>query len=168
MSRTRRIAMAGVLCALAFGLSYIEMLLPFDFAVPGIKLGLANVVVLVALYVLKPADAFAINFARVMLAGLLFGNPMTVSFSVAGAVFSFITMFLLKKYTGRHIIVISLAGAIAHIFGQMCVGMFYYNPRVVIYYCTFLLVAACFTGFLLGFVASRILNVVRTGFEAKN
>lgn len=168
MSLSRRIAMSGVLCALAFGLSYIELLLPFDFAVPGIKLGLANVVVLVALYILTPTDAITINLVRVLLAGILFGNWMTVSFALGGAVFSFITMYLLKKYTGRHIIVISLSGAIAHIVGQVCVGLLYYNPKVVFYYCSFLLIAACVTGLLLGVIASKIINIVKTGYGERN
>lgn len=163
MKTSERIAMAGVLCALAFGLSYIEMLIPFDFAIPGMKLGLANAVVLVAMYKLKAADALAVNLVRVLLVGILFGNPVALAFSVSGAILSFVVMYLLKKYTGMHITVISIAGALAHIIGQLCVGLIFYNPTVLFYYSMFLLVAACISGLLLGIVAGKIIKSVKPG-----
>lgn len=156
MSRTKRIALCGMFTALAFGLSYIEMILPLDFAVPGIKLGLANLVILIALYNFRPMDALAINCVRVILAGMLFGNVVALSFSIAGAICSFFVMYLLKRLTGMHIIVVSLLGAITHVLAQLLVGLFYYSPKVIFYYSFFLIISAFITGIIIGILANRI------------
>lgn len=156
MSRTKRIALCGMFTALAFGLSYIEMILPLDFAVPGIKLGLANLVILIALYKFRPMDALAINCVRVILAGMLFGNVVALSFSIAGAICSFFVMYLLKRLTGMHIIVVSLLGAITHVLAQLLVGLFYYSPKVIFYYSFFLIISAFITGIIIGILANRI------------
>lgn len=156
MSRTKRIALCGMFTALAFGLSYIEMILPLDFAVPGIKLGLANLVILIALYKFRPMDALAINCVRVILVGMLFGNVVALSFSIAGAICSFFVMYLLKRLTGMHIIVVSLLGAITHVLAQLLVGLFYYSPKVIFYYSFFLIISAFITGIIIGILANRI------------
>lgn len=156
MSRTKRIALCGMFTALAFGLSYIEMILPLDFAVPGIKLGLANLVILIALYKFRPMDALAINCVRVILVGMLFGNVVALSFSIAGAICSFFAMYLLKRLTGMHIIVVSLLGAITHVLAQLLVGLFYYSPKVIFYYSFFLIISAFITGIIIGILANRI------------
>lgn len=156
MSRTKRIALCGMFTALAFGLSYIEMILPLDFAVPGIKLGLANLVILIALYNFRPMDALAINCVRVILAGMLFGNVVALSFSIAGAICSFFVMYLLKRLTGMHIIIVSLFGAITHVLAQLLVGLFYYSPKVIFYYSFFLIISAFVTGIIIGILANRI------------
>lgn len=156
MSSTQRVAFAGVLCALAFGLSYIEMLIPFDFAVPGIKLGLANLVVIIALCKLKPTEALAINCVRVILIGILFGNFISFSFSIAGAICSFVVMYLLIRLTKLHLVMVSILGALAHVLSQMMVGLFYYSTKVIFYYSFFLLFSAILTGVIIGALANRI------------
>ena len=161
MSRTKRIALCGMFTALAFGLSYIEMILPLDFAVPGIKLGLANLVILIALYNFRPMDALAINCVRVILAGILFGNAMALSFSIAGAICSFFVMYLLKRLTGMHIIIVSLLGAITHVLAQLLVGLFYYSPKVIFYYSFFLIISAFVTGIIIGTLANRINSYIK-------
>ena len=161
MSRTKRIALCGMFTALAFGLSYIEMILPLDFAVPGIKLGLANLVILIALYNFRPMDALAINCVRVILAGMLFGNVVALSFSIAGAICSFFVMYLLKRLTGMHIIVVSLLGAITHVLAQLLVGLFYYSPKVIFYYSFFLIISAFITGIIIGILANRINSYIK-------
>jgi len=168
MNRTRRIVICGVLCALAFGLSYVEMLIPFDFAVPGIKLGLANLVIVVALYRLAPMDALLINTTRVILAGLLFGNITTFSFAIAGAICSFFVMYILHRLTKLHVVVISILGAIAHVIGQLCVGFFYYPSKAILYYSMFLLVAAFITGAVLGEVASILIRTINQQIIGNN
>lgn len=161
MSRTKRIALCGMFTALAFGLSYIEMILPLDFAVPGIKLGLANLVILIALYKFRPMDALAINCVRVILVGMLFGNVVALSFSIAGAICSFFVMYLLKRLTGMHIIVVSLLGAITHVLAQLLVGLFYYSPKVIFYYSFFLIISAFITGIIIGILANRINSYIK-------
>ena len=94
----RRIAFVGITAALALLLSYVEFLLPPVFvAVPGIKLGLPNVIILYVLYCLDVRNAALVSFTRLCVSSLLFGNAMTFAYSAAGAVLSLLTMVLLKK-----------------------------------------------------------------------
>lgn len=168
MNKTRRIVLCGVMCALAFGLSYVDMLIPFDFAIPGIKLGLANLVIVVALYRLKPMDALLINATRVILAGILFGNITSFSFAMAGAICSFFVMYMLHRLTKLHVVVISILGAIAHVIGQLCVGFFYYPSKAILYYSMFLLVAAFITGAVLGELASVLIKTISSQVIGNN
>lgn len=168
MNKTQRIAIDGVLSALAFGLSYIELLIPFDFAIPGIKLGLANLIIVFSLYRLRPQDALVINVVRVVLAGLLFGNFMAFSFSIAGAICSFVIMFVLKQFTDCHVVIISVAGAIAHVCAQMLIGLFYYSSSVIYYYSMYLLIASVITGILLGIIANLLLKYIRLNMIGNN
>lgn len=161
MTKARRIALCGLFTALAFGLSYLEMLIPFDFAVPGIKLGLANLVILIALYKFAPMDALAINCVRVILAGIMFGNFVAFSFSITGAICSFFIMYLLKRLSKLHIVVVSLFGAITHVIAQMLIGLFYYSPKVIFYYSFFLIVSAVITGIVIGGLANRINSYIK-------
>ena len=96
--RTNRdIALTGVFIALAMILSYLESLVPVGFAVPGIKLGLANLVTIVALYKLGLKDTIIISLGRILLSGVLFGNMMVIIYSLAGAGLSILVMVLVKK-----------------------------------------------------------------------
>ena len=97
---TRQLAEYGLLVALAMVLSYVEYLIPFSSAVPGVKLGLANIVVIFALYRLGPGPAAAISFVRVLLMTFMFGNAFALFYSLSGAVLSLTVMLLLKK-TGK-------------------------------------------------------------------
>ena len=86
--KSKKIAFMGLLTALAMIFSYIEFLIPISIGIPGIKLGLANIVVVTALYVIKPQEAFLINVVRILLVGLLFGNSMSLIYSLAGGLLS--------------------------------------------------------------------------------
>ncbi len=155
-SLTNSIAINGLLTALALILSFVESLIPFNFGIPGIKLGLANVVVLFMIYNMKSRDAIIVNIIRVLIAGFMFGNLNSIAFSMVGAVCSFLVMWLIHKHTQRHVIVVSIIGAIVHVLGQLLIGILWYPPRVLMYYSLFLLVAAIVTGSLLGMVTGRI------------
>ena len=91
-SRTRRLAYSALLAALALIFSYVEVLIPFNFGIPGVKLGIANLVVIIALYYLGPRYAFTINMIRVIVAGLLFSGLFGCLYSLAGALLSFCMM----------------------------------------------------------------------------
>ena len=93
----KRLARYGLLVALAIILSYVESLIPLPFFMPGMKLGLANIVVLMALYTLRSADAVVISFMRVLLVGILFKNGVSMAYSFGGALLSLFAMILLKK-----------------------------------------------------------------------
>ena len=92
------IAFLGVFLALALILSYVESLIPFYFGIPGVKLGLTNLIVVVMLYLCGTKEAFAISMLRIMLSGFLFGNMFSILYSAAGGLLSFLVMYALKHY----------------------------------------------------------------------
>ena len=100
-SKAKRIAFYGMMVALAFTFSYLESLIPFNFGIPGVKLGLANLVVVVALYVMKPGEAFTIALIRILLAGLTFGNAYSLAYSLCGGILSFIVMYFDQAFGNR-------------------------------------------------------------------
>ena len=148
--------MAAVLTALAMIFSYIEMLFPFSFGVPGIKLGLANVVTVVALYTLGTGCAFSVNMLRVMLSGLLFGNVFAILYSLAGALVSFAAMTLLKKTNLFSITGVSMAGGVFHNLGQIIVAALIVENAKLFYYFPALLFAGMTTGILMGIIAYSV------------
>ena len=96
-NRTKTVARYGLLVALAMIMSYLEAQLPVFFAIPGMKLGLTNVVVLVALYGMGYGSAAVINLVRIVLVSMLFGNGMSLAYSLAGGILSGAVMMLLKR-----------------------------------------------------------------------
>lgn len=144
------IAYYGSMLGLAIICGYVEMLIPFDFGIPGIKLGLANIVALVLLYKNGFLPALAVNVSRVLLIGILFGNAMSVFYSLAGGVLSLIVMYLVKKIPYFSTVGVSVAGAAAHNIGQLAAALVVIGMKAVMFYLPFLLIAAVITGFLIG------------------
>lgn len=155
--KTRKIAYLGVFLALALILSYVESLIPFYFGIPGVKLGLTNLIVVVMLYCTGTKEAFGVSVARILLAGFLFGNLFSILYSLAGGVLSFIVMCLLKK-TGRfHVISVSVTGGISHNIGQLIAAAFVVETYDIFYYMPFLLIAGVVTGFGIGMLAQEFI-----------
>ena len=155
--KTRKIAYLGVFLALALILSYVESLIPFYFGIPGVKLGLTNLIVVVMLYCTGTKEAFGVSVARILLAGFLFGNLFSILYSLAGGVLSFIVMCLLKK-TGRfHVISVSVTGGISHHIGQLIAAAFVVETYDIFYYMPFLLIAGVATGFVIGMLAQEFI-----------
>lgn len=156
-NKAKKIALFGMMVALAFTFSYLESLIPFDFAIPGVKLGLANLVVVVALYIMKPGEAFAIAVIRIFLAGLTFGNVYSLAYSLCGGLLSFAVMWLAKK-TKLSVIGVSMLGGICHNIGQIAVAAVIMGTVRIAYYLPVLLVAGLVTGLLLGVVSKLIID----------
>lgn len=156
MEYTKKIATGGLMTALAIIISYIEFLIPFNLGIPGIKLGLANIVILFVIYNMKPTEAILINIIRVLVVGSLFGNMTSIIFALSGALLSFIAMMLIHKRTELHIVVVSVIGAICHIIGQLIAGLMWYPVRVLLYYSALLMVAAFVSGIVVGIICDRI------------
>ena len=155
--KTRKIAYLGVFLALALILSYVESLIPFYFGIPGVKLGLTNLIVVVMLYCTGTKEAGGVSVARILLAGFLFGNLFSILYSLAGGVLSFIVMCLLKK-TGRfHVISVSVTGGISHNIGQLIAAAFVVETYDIFYYMPFLLIAGVATGFVIGMLAQEFI-----------
>ncbi len=161
MRTAQKTAYFGAMLGLAIICGYVEMLIPFDFGIPGIKLGLANIVALVLLYKNGFFAALAVNVARVLLVGILFGNAISIVYALSGGVLSLIVMYLIKKAPIFSIVGVSVAGATAHNIGQLSAALIVIGLRAVIFYLPFLLIAAVITGFLVGLGAFYIIKSVK-------
>lgn len=153
----KRTAYGGLFLALALICSYIESLIPFYFGIPGVKLGLTNIVVILALYYIGTKSAFMISMLRILLAGLLFGNMFSILYSLAGGMLSFLCMALLKKSGRFKIISISAAGGAVHNLGQITVAAATVENRNLFFYYPVLFLAGVITGILIGTAAQEIL-----------
>lgn len=153
------VAYYGVFVALAFVFSFVEVLVPVSLGIPGIKLGLANIVVLTALYAVGPRDAFFISCIRIVLVGFTFGNMASLLYSLAGGLLSWLVMCLLKKIKGFSMIGVSLAGGISHNIGQIAVAALMLKTVSVMYYLPVLLIAGLITGILIGILGGMLLKV---------
>ncbi len=150
----RKTALYGLLVALAFILSYVESLLPVV-GVPGVKLGLANLVVLVALYALSSRDALVCAVLRIVLVGFTFGSPASMLYSLAGGMCSFLVMSVLKRTDKFSILGVSVAGGVCHNLGQLAVAMLVLRTPPLLWYLPVLLASGVLTGTLIG-VAVRL------------
>lgn len=156
--QSRKVAQYGLLAALAILMGYVEMLIPLPLLVPGMKLGLANVVIVVVLYYMNAKSAFFISFVRVLLSGLLFQGFAGLLYSLAGALLSFAVMTLLKKTGKCSIVGVSIAGGVFHNVGQIIVAALVVENMKMAYYLPFLLVSGVVTGCLIGVVARLCLR----------
>ena len=162
MTKTKEITLCAVLTALALALSYTERFIPLQLIVPlpGVKLGLANIVTLVALYMLRPRHALFILIPRCIL-GALFGGGITgLMFSLTGGLLALGMMTLARKIPLFSIYGVSILGAAAHNVGQILAAMALLKSVYIGAYLPWLLVVGIFTGLFTGFVTAGILRVI--------
>lgn len=165
--KTKRIACLGLFIALAFVLSYVEFLLPLNIGIPGAKVGLANLVVMVALYTLGKKDAALLSFVRVVLVGLTFGNLAMLLYSLAGAVLSFLVMLIAKRTKLFSITGVSVLGGVFHNVGQIIVAMLVLETGSLLYYLPFLIVIGTISGVVIGLLSGMITARVGRLFDIK-
>lgn len=156
--RTEKLALRGMLLAVAFVLSWVEAQLPPLAAVPGVKLGLTNLVVLVALYRLGTKDALILNVVRIVLVSLTFGNLFSLLYSLAGGILSAAVMILLKKTGSFRMTGVSLAGGIFHNVGQILVAMVVLESSGVLYYMGVLWISGMLAGIAVGLVGAQLVK----------
>ena len=157
----KKIPYYGLFAALAILMGYVEMMIPVPIPIPGVKLGLANVIVIIMMYFMDVKSAFFVSLIRVLLSGLLFAGFAGLLYSLSGALFSFVVMALLKK-TGKFSIVgVSLAGGVFHNVGQIIVAALAVENVKMAYYLPFLLVSGVVTGILIGIVAKTALGYLK-------
>ena len=149
-------AYMGLLLAFALILSYVESLIPFFFGVLGMKLGLANLAVLLTLVLFGAGEALTINIGRMIISAFLFGNMSMLLYSMAGGILSFMVMFLMKKSKKFSITGISMGGGVFHNVGQLLVAFFVVGTKSIFYYMPMLFVAGLGTGFLNGIIAAAV------------
>ena len=157
----KHIAYLGLLLTLALILSYVESLIPIFVSVPGVKLGLANLVVLICLYAYPSKYAFVISIMRVMLAGLLFGSMFSILYSLSGAFFSLMIMLLAKKVFKLGILGVSVLGGVFHNIGQLIVAILVVSNYRISYLLPYLLLSGVLTGAIIGFVANSIVPYLK-------
>ena len=153
-----RVAYFGVFTALALIFSYVETLIPFNFGIPGVKLGLAKLIVVIALYKMKLSETYLLSVVRVLLNGFIFGNYFSIIYSLAGGILSLSVMALLKKKGGFSILGISMAGGVMHNIGQLLIAMLIVETFSVVYYVPVLLISGLLTGFAIGVVSGEMLK----------
>ncbi len=154
--KTEKTAQLGLLTGLALIAGYIELLIPMPVGIPGVKPGLANLVVVWALYALGPYEALAVNGMRILLSGFLFGNLSMILYSLAGAAMSFVCMYLAKKSGAFTILGVSIVGGVTHNVGQLLVAMAVLETKSLIYYGPVLLAAGLVTGAVIGILAGEV------------
>ena len=154
----RTVSVCGILAALALIFSYIEAILPLSTGIPGVKLGVANLAVVVALYLYGFPFALFVNLIRILIAGLLFNGLFGAVYSLAGGMLSLFFMVLLKKTNLFSVAGISMAGGVAHNLGQLMVAALIISNIKLFYYFPVLLFAGMVSGILMGILAHFILQ----------
>jgi heptaprenyl diphosphate synthase len=142
--------------AFAMILSFLESRIPAFVAIPGVKVGLANIAVIFTLYKLGVKEAITVSIIRVLMIAMLFGSAVSLIYSVCGAILSLASMILLKKLTPLTEVAISVTGGVMHNVGQIAAASFMLSTNVVVYYLPFLLVSGTIAGIVVG-IASAIL-----------
>ena len=160
---TLRWTRVGMLAALAIILGYLETFVPIP--IPGVKLGLANIAVLIALGQHDTRGAFGIAVIKVLASGLLFGSPVMMAYSATGTLLAFAIMAPLAPLPTMHLVMVSVVGGLAHELGQLVVAMLLLGTPLVWYSAPLLEVAGCVTGALCGIVAYRTLALLKSGEE---
>ena len=154
---SKKVALYGIYISLAFIFSYLENVYALNIGVPGIKLGFANLVVIVALYIEKDCKtAIFVSFIRVILAGFIFSNLYSIIYSIAGAILSLFSMIILKKSKVFSIKGVSITGGIMHNIGQIIVAIIMFETKSLMYYLPILIIAGMVCGMIVGIIASII------------
>lgn len=153
-----RAAYFGVFTALALIFSYIESLIPINFGIPGVKLGLANLLIVIFLYKRSAPEALILSIVRIVLAGFLFGNLFSIIYSLAGGIVSLFMMTLMKKSERFSIMGVSIVGGVSHNIGQLLVAMVVVETYSIGYYFPVLLISGVITGLLIGITANEVLK----------
>ena len=161
MNRNKKIANMAMLVAVAMIFSYVESLIPINFGVPGMKLGIANLVTVTGIYFLTLPEVLLVVVMRVLLIGFMFGNGMSIIYSLAGGILSVLVMTFLKKAKGFSEVGVSIAGGISHNIGQLIVASIVVENMKLVYYLPALLIAGTITGFLIGILSKKLLPIVK-------
>lgn len=161
MKTAERVSVCGFMTALSMVLAYIEAMLPVNLGFPGAKLGLPNLVTVLALWTLGARPAFLLSVLRIVLTGLSFGNPFAMWYSFCGFILSFAVMLLLKKTDCFGVAAISAAGGAAHNIGQLLCALFLVKTPYILSLLPFLLPAGVLAGVLVGVLSGLLTKRLR-------
>lgn len=160
-SRNKLVAYVGILASLGIIFGYIEFLIPVNFGIPGVKLGLSNIVSLVALYMLGIPYAFLIAVIRVLISSILFGNMYSLIYSLCGVFLSLIGMTFIKRFKCFSIIGVSAAGGVLHNLGQLIVAVFVVDSINLLYYFPILVLSGLLAGIIIGALSMMICGRIK-------
>ena len=155
------VARVGLMASLALIFSYIEAIIPYNPGTPGIKLGIANVVTVIALYKFGPKDAVAVSVIRIVIAGLLFNGLFGMLYSLAGASLSLIGMIILKKTGLFSVTGVSMAAGVLHNLGQLLMAAALIEDLRIFFYFPVLMFSGIAAGILVGIISALVLKALR-------
>lgn len=157
--KTKRIAFLALSTTLALILSFVESQIPALVAIPGIKVGLPNIVMVFLLYVVGWKETITVSFIRIFIVSILFGNIQSLTFSLAGALLSLLCMILLKKLNWFSCITVSITGGIFHNVGQIIAACLWTNTaEIAFFYLPVLLVSGTIAGAIIGIIAGVVVK----------
>lgn len=158
MKKGKRAAFCGMFLALALVAGYVEQMIPITLGIPGVKLGLVNIVTMVLLYTAGLRITAGITSIRILLAGILFGTGFSIVYSAAGAVLSLLIMVILKHIKKFSYIGVSVAGGIFHNVGQILVAVFVLETKALVYYLPVLILSGLAAGIVVGMLSGLLLQ----------
>lgn len=151
----------GMFTALALIFSYVESLIPFHIGIPGVKLGLANLVIVISMYKMEKRQVYLLSITRVVLAGFMFGNLFSIIYSLVGSLLSLLVMYMLKRNGKFSILGISMAGGVFHNIGQLIVAIMVLQSLNLIYYVSVLLISGVITGIIIGIISGEVIKRIQ-------
>ena len=158
--KASKLSLAALSVSLAMILSFVESQIPAFVAIPGVKIGLTNIVVIYALYKLGWKYAAVISFVRVLLVGILFGNGVSIAYSLAGAAVSFVVMVLLIRAKVFSTAAVSVAGGVMHNMAQIGMACIIMETNLLTYYAPFLLISGTLAGIAIGVISAIMIKRV--------
>lgn len=160
-SKSKATAFLGVFTAVALILAYVEFLLPPLFpSIPGIKMGLPNIIIVFLLYRRSAYSAIAVSLLRIVLVTMLFGNVMALMYSLAGGILSLLIMILLRRLNFLSTVGVSVAGGVSHNVGQVLMAMLLLETAELEYYLVVLIITGIIAGVFIGLCGSVLIKKV--------
>ena len=156
--KLKHIAYLALCLALAMLFSYVEALFPLSLGIPGIKMGLPNIIIVFLLYRAGVRNAAIVSLSRILLTALLFGNLFSFLYSFAGAFLSLLVMALLKKSGAFRVVTVSITGAVSHNLGQILMAMLILGFKEILYYLPYLMLSGILAGIVIGILAALFIN----------
>lgn len=159
--RNKKTAYIGLLVALAFIFSYIEFLIPINLGIPGVKLGLANLVIIVGMYTIGEKNSFILSMVRIVLVAITFSNMSAMLYSLAGGILSYAVMVAAKRTKFLSVKGVSAFGGIFHNVGQILAAVLILETKELIYYLPVLMIAGIVSGTVIGLLAAMVIERIK-------
>lgn len=157
--KTRKLTRMALLTTVALTIFMVEAQIPPLVPIPGVKLGLANIITVYTMFALGPKEAGLIFLTRILLGSVFSGQMMSLIYSLSGGTLCYLTMLFMRKLvTGKQIWVLSVLGAIAHNIGQICAAMYVLGSAAVLYYLPVLMISGMLAGLFTGLCAQVVLE----------